>query len=305
MRDSGVIVIAVVCALCGIAVLCITAQKIQPALCEISSIEPGTYVACEGIVYRCRYAGTHCFVKIFDGASVDVPFFNCTDTISVGDLVYVEGAASLYRGSLEIIPETYTISRVSYTVCPETELPPEGGAHKDLGTFCAVISVEPDTCTDSQKYLDLLVSFHGRISSYTQGKYCTFQLFSHSNRFLSGDPLTLGEVSGFGVQIGEDVVVLYYQWNELPLESIAEAKERPEGYPVKVCGTIQSVHVSRGHIFLVIADSTGCIVIPVFSNKKEMLGVDADTVYVGQTLTVVGKRSVYDNVIEILPEVIT
>lgn len=305
MRDRGVIVGAVVCALFGIAVLYTTAQKIQPALCEISSIEPGTYVACEGVVYQCRYTRTHCFVKIFDGAAVAVPFFNCTDTISVGDLVYVEGTASLYNGSLEIIPKKYTISRVSYTMCSDAELPLEGVAHRKLGTLHAVMKVEPDNSRDNQKFLDLLVSFHGRVSRCTKGNHCTFRIFSNPNLFLSVDPLTLGEVSGFGVQIGEDVVVLYYQWNELPPEPIAEAKERPEGYPVKVCGTIQSVNVSHGHIFLVIADSTGCILVPVFDNKQEMLGVDADQLCVGQPITVVGTVAVYNKAPEILPEVIT
>ncbi|MBU7045596.1 MAG: hypothetical protein HXS54_04090, partial [Theionarchaea archaeon] len=81
---------------------------------------------------------------------------------------------------------------------------------------------------------------------------------------------------------------------------IAQAKKRPEGYPVKVSGTIQAVHESEGHIFLVIADSTGCILVPVFENRKDFLGVTE--FYAGQTIMVTGIIAFYENAPEILPE---
>jgi len=305
MRDKGVIMGAVVCALLGIVVLSITAQKMQPAHCEISSIvEPGAYVACQGIVYQCKYTDEHCFVKLFDGGAIDVPFFNYTGDISVGDFLYVEGTVSLYNEHLEIIPKKYEITKVSYKICFNSELSSEKTFYKNLDKMVAVVTFVDGDPLDIAKITDSFVSFHGRISSSKQGNVCTFQVFGSQYRFSSVAPVAIGEVSGFGVKIDDEVTVLYHEWDELPLDTIAEAKEKPEGYPVKVSGVIQSVHVSKGHIFLVIQDSTGCILVPIFKNRKDILGVDAEMVFKGQKITVTGIVKVYQGAPEILPEVV-
>lgn len=313
MRDKWVVVGAAVCAVCGVATLFVMAQQSEPASCEIASVnEPGQYVACTGIVYYVREKDGHLFVKIFDGGTIDVPFFNFTDTISVGDLLYVEGITALYHEQLEIIPKTYTVSNVLYGVCTNSRFRTIRGVfHGELDNGIHAVKGVADgdhLVIEQELPSHLFVSFQGRISSRTKGTPSAFTLCGDPRTFFSGfseHPIRIGEVSGFGVQIGEEVTVLYYQWDELMPEPIAEAKERPEGYSVKVCGTIQSVRGSGGHIFLVIADSTGCILIPVFSTMQDELGVDAEHFYVGQTITVVGTIAVYKGAPEILPDVIT
>ena len=85
MRDKGIIAGAAVCAVAGLITLFIAAQQIQPAKTEILYAEPGDYVACEGIVYAVNYGNGHCFVKIYDGDTLSVPFFHYTGDITVGD----------------------------------------------------------------------------------------------------------------------------------------------------------------------------------------------------------------------------
>jgi len=292
MRDRCLVVGAAVCAVCGVATLFVMAQQGEPAQCKITSVsEPGRYVACTGIVY---------YVREKDG--------NFTGDISVGDLLYVEGVTTLYNGQLEIIPENYTISKVLYGICSGSKLHTiQGVFHTELddGIHAVTGVAEGDHLEITDELpLSLFVPFRGRVTSSRKGENPVFTLFGNSHRFISVPPVPIGEVSGFGVQIGEDVIVLYCEWNELVSEPIAEAKARPEGYPVKVCGTVASVRVSDGHLFLVIADSTGCILIPVFKNMQDSLGVDAEHIYVGQTITVVGITAVYKGAPEILPELI-
>ncbi len=310
MRDRGIIVGAIVCALCGLVILCVAAQKIQPSKLEIASItEPGTYVACEGIVCQARDAGKHCFVKLFDGSVIDVPFFNCTEKISAGDYLCVEGTVSVYNGELEIIPKKYEISKVLYGICSGSTLHTlKGIFHTTLndGVHAVIGSVDDDHLeVERELPLYFFVEFHGRISQCKKGEHSTFQIFGNPCRFFSDHPIAMGEISGFGVQSGEDITVLYYQWDELPLNTIAEAKQKPEGYPVRVCGTIESVHISEGHVFLTVKDSTGCILVPVFRDQQSLLGVDTESFSRGQNITVTGVIKDYNGAPEIIPEVIT
>ncbi len=309
MRDRCLVVGAAVCAVCGVATLFVMAQQVEYAQCKIASVsEPGRNVACTGIVYHVREKDGHLFVKIFDSRTIDVPFFNFTGDISVGDLLYVEGVTALYNGQLEIIPENYTISEVLYGICSDSKLHTVQGvfhAELDDGIHAVTGAAEGDHLKITDELpSSLFTPFRGRVTSSRKGENPVFTLFGSPHRFISVYPVPIGEVSGFGVQIGEDVIVLYYEWNELVTEPIADAKARPEGYPVRVCGTVASVKISDGHLFLVIADSTGCILIPVFKNRQDSLGVDAEYFYVGQTITVVGVTAVYNGAPEILPELI-
>jgi DNA/RNA endonuclease YhcR with UshA esterase domain len=307
MRDKGIIGGAAVCAVFGVAALCIAAHMIEPTRTEISSIKPGEYVACEGIVYQVIHSDPHWFVKIFDGATVDIPFFNYDGEISVGDLVHVEGTVAVYNGHLEIIPKTYRISKVLYGMCSGSKLhTAEGVFHVELDEgIQAVVGAVTSDHIEIQKRLpkDLFVEFQGRISSHKREEY-TFQIFDNSATFSLQHPVEIGEISGIGVNIGERVVVLYHQWSELPINTVVEANQKPEGYPVKICGIIESVRISKGHIFLVVTDSTDHVVIPIFKNMQDALGVNAEEFYEGQEITVTGIIQVYKGTFEILPEVI-
>lgn len=303
MRDKWVVVVAVTCSLAGLAALFVMVQQKTPVLCEIASLQLGEYVACEGIAYSVKENEGHVFVKIFDGATLAVPFFNFDGVIEVGDLVYVEGIPTLYNEELEIIPTQYRITEVFYGVCSNSQLHTGKGVFQtklDDGVHgvTGVIN-ESSLIVEKEIPSHIFVPFQGRISSVNQKKF-KFFLFGIPQTFFSPQPVTVGEISGFGIHIEENVFVLYYQWEELTPESIAQAKKRPEGYPVKVSGTIQAVHESEGHIFLVIADSTGCILVPVFENRKDFLGVTE--FYAGQTIMVTGIIAFYENAPEILPE---
>lgn len=296
-------VVAVTCALAGLVTLFVMVQDKTPVLCEIASLQLGEYAACEGIAYSVKENEGHVFVKIFDSATLNVPFFNFDSIIRVGDLVYVEGIPTLYNEELEIIPKHYKITEVFYGICSDSQL------HTCKGVFQTELDDGIHAVTGVIKELSLTVEkeipshifvpFQGKISSINQKKF-KFFLFGIPQTFFSPQSVTIGEISGFGVHIEEKVYVLYYQWNELTPEPIAQAKKRPEGYPVKVCGTIQSVRESEGHIFLVIADSTGCILVPVFENRKDYLGVSQ--FHTGQTIMVTGIIAFYKNTPEILPE---
>jgi DNA/RNA endonuclease YhcR with UshA esterase domain len=307
MRDKGIVGGAAVCAIFGVAALCLAAHMMEPTRIEISFIEPGEYVACEGIAYQVIHSEPHWFVRIFDGAAVDVPFFNYDGEISVGDLVYVEGTVTVYHGHLEIIPKTYRISKVLYGMCSESKLRTAKGVfHVELeeGVQAVVGAVNGDNL-EIQKRLpeDLFVKFQGRIHSYNTEE-STFQIFGNSATFSLKHPVEIGEISGIGIGIEERVVVLYHQWNELPINTVAEAKQNPKGYPIRVCGTIKSVWTSKGHIFLLIADSTGHVLIPVFKDMQNTLRVNAEDFCEGQKITVTGITHVYEGIFEILPEVI-
>lgn len=307
MRDIAIIAGASLCAILGVVGLYITAREMQPVRLEISSIQgPGSFVACEGIVFKITYRGEHCFVKIYDGTTIDVPFFNYTGEISIGDLLYVEGKVFLYNGQLEIIPVEYQITKVVYGLCRDSKLYTQEGVfctELDEG-FHAVIGVLEGNHFIVERDIpsSIFASFQGRVSSFKED---TFQIFGSPFRFFSVNEVRLGEVFGFGVQIGEDIAVLYFQWNELPLETIAEAKQYPEGYPVRISGIIESVRISKGHIFLVVHDSTGCVLVPIFKDMQVVLGVNEETFQPGQKITVVGWTKDYQGAFEILPEDIT
>lgn len=305
MRDKGIIAGAAVCAVVGLVALCVVAQGMQPVKTEILYVEPGDYVACEGIVYSVRYSGNHCFVNIYDGSTIVVPLFNYTGKITVGDLLYVEGMVSVYHGEREIIPEQYKAITILYGMCTHSEL------HTVKGVFCTDLedgfhavagSIANDHVTVEREIGIPLLEFHGKITDKDQN---TFQLFGSSYTFITVNPVDFGEVSGIGICIDQKVVVLYCQWDEYPFNTIAEAKQCPEGYPVKISGHITSITIKNGHIFLVVTDSTGCIIVPVFKDNQDSLGVDVHTFSQGQTITVVGTIHNYQGTPEILPEVIT
>ncbi|MBU7015908.1 MAG: hypothetical protein HXS44_00245 [Theionarchaea archaeon] len=303
MRDKWLVVVAVTCSLAGLATLFVMVQEKTPVLCEIASLQLGEYVACEGIVYSVKKNEGHVFAKIFDGATLNVPFFNYDGIIEVGDLVYVEGIPTLYNDEFEIIPKQYEITEVYYGVSSDSQLHTCKGVFQtelDDGVHAVTGAIDELSLTVEKEIPShIFVPFQGKISSGNQKRF-KFFLFGIPQTFFSTQPITIGEISGFGIHIEEEIFVLYYQWKELTPESIAQAKKRPEGYPVKVSGTIQAVRESEGNIFLVIADSTGCILVPVFENKKDYLGVSE--FYAGQTIMVTGILSFYKNAPEILPE---
>lgn len=311
MRDKGLVGGATFCAVVGLAILCILAHGIKPEEMEIASVrEPGAYVACEGIVGSLQHSGDHLFVELFDGAAVIVPFFNFTGDISVGDFLSVEGMVSEYKGQLEIIPEHYRVTPVYYGQCSDSLFDTlHGEFHADLSPgFHAVIgSAEGDHLTVEKELPEtLFVPFQGTISwCTTHDTECEFTLYGSPLHFFTEHFLGLGEISGFGICIEQQVTVLYYQWKELPLESIAEVKQKPEGYPVRVQGIIESVRNSNRHLFVVLTDSTGCILIPIFKDQQEILGIDAETICRGQEITVTGILHIYQGTPEILPEVVT
>lgn len=311
MRDKGLVAGAAFCAVMGLGILCILAHGIEPEEMEIASVkEPGAYVACEGIVGSLRHSGDHLFVELFDGAAVIVPFFNFTGDISAGDFLSVEGTVSEYKGQLEIIPEHYRVSPVYYGQCSDSLFDTlYGEFHADLSPgFHAVIgSIRGDHLTIEKELPETLFApFQGTISWCTiNDTECEFALYGSLLHFFTDHSLGLGEIAGFGVRIDQQVTVLYYQWKELPLESIAEVRKKPEGYPVRVQGTIKSVRNSKGHLFVVLTDSTGCILVPIFKDQLEILGIDADTMYKGQKITVTGILNIYQGTPEILPEVVT
>ena len=310
MRDSSLLVIACACAVCGLFTLFMLAERVQPVVTEIAQIEPGDYAACEGIVYRATRNGEHLFVTIFDGSSLAIPFFNCKDNISVGDLLYIEGRASDYYGATEIIPQTYRVSTVFYGRCSDSLFKTsQGDFHVELsdGIHAVTGTITGDTLTVERELLfGCITPFCGRISSYYQTEdEFRFTLAEKPQKFYMKDPVGIGEITGCGVQVGEEVVVLFYEWNELPLEPVADAKARPPGYPVRVQGIIRSVTQCEGHIFLVISDPTGCILVPIFNGMCDTLGVDADQLHAGQCITVTGRVAIYQGAPEILPHVIT
>ncbi|MGD2251175.1 MAG: OB-fold nucleic acid binding domain-containing protein [Candidatus Methanofastidiosia archaeon] len=308
MKDKGIIAGALVCILAGMVVLCTVVLWTQPVKTEIAHIsvhESGKYVACEGIVYSVNTKGEHCFVKIFDGCSVDVPLFEFTGDISVGDLLYVEGVVSVYNGELEIIPEKFCIFEVLYGECADSVLYTEQGAfdvsldngiHGVTGTIIeSTLKVEKDLS------LEWVTEVKGKV--YQSGE--TFQVFGNPFRYVWTESVQLGEISGIGIQDNGYVYMVYYTWNPLPVYTIAEAVQSPKGYPVTITGTVTAIHYSQGHIFLTVSDFTDCILIPVFKNQQSNLNVDINTFYTGQTITVTGVIDVYKGCIEILPEVIT
>lgn len=305
MRDKWLVMVAIICALCGLVILFTMGQH-PPAPRDIASLTtPGEYVACEGIVYYAKEKDGHLFVKIFDSTSINVPFFNFKGTISVGDLLYVEGVVEIYNEELEIIPRHYKTSHVLYGVCSDSQLKTNDGAfYTELDDgFHAVMGVTEGSTLTVKRELpsQLFVFFQGRISSVRPEKN-SFTVFNYSQKFFSVSPVKVGVISGYGLQVEEEIVAFYHEWNELPPESIAQAKRRPKGYPVKVCGTVQSINESKGHLFLVIADSTGCILVPIFENVRSLLEVTE--FYAGQTITVTGIVTVYKGAPEILPEAI-
>lgn len=300
MRDKGIIAGAAVCAVSGLLTLFIATQQIQPVKTDIFYAEPGDYVACEGIVYAVNYSKGHCFVKMYDGDTLSVPFFQYTGDITVGDLLYVEGVVSVYKGEREIIPEHYRITPVLYGLCTHAELYTakgvfpvnlEDGFHAVTGDITGDITIKIDIP---------FLEFCGKITDINKN---TFHLFDNPYTFITGDPIDFGDVAGIGICIGEKVTVLYYHWNEYPVTTIAEAKQFPQGYPVKITGHITSKTIKNGHIFLVVTDSTGCIVVPVFKNRLN--SVTSITLSQGQTITIVGTIHWYYGTLEILPEVIT
>ncbi len=303
MRDKGITAGAAVCTVVGLITLFIAAQGMKPGKTEILCAEPGDYVACEGIVYSVRYSGDHCFVKIFDGGRIAVPLFNYTGDIAVGDLLYVEGVVSVYNGEREIIPEQHRSITVFYGMCTHSELHTVKGVFRtelEDGFHAVLGNITNDHLTIERETGVPFLEFHGKITHINQNN---FHLFGSPYTFITGDPVDFGEVSGIGICIDQNVIVLYYQWDEYPFTTIAEAKQCPEGYPVKISGHIASITIKNGHIFLVVTDSTGCIIVPVFKDNQDSLGVDVHFSQV-QTITLVGIIHWYQGAPEILPEVI-
>jgi aspartyl/asparaginyl-tRNA synthetase len=308
MKDKGIIAGALVCILAGMVVLCTVILWTQPVKTEIAQIsvhESGKYVACEGIVYSIKTKGEHCFVKIFDGCSVDVPLFGFTGDISVGDILYVEGVVSVYNGELEIIPEEFYISEVIYGECLHSILHTKKGVYEvslDDGIH-AVTGIITDNTLKIEKDipLDLFTEVKGKICQSGD----QFQVFGSPFTYVWVEPLQLGEISGIGIQDNGYVYMVYCTWSNLPVYTIAEAVQSPKGYPVTITGTVTSIYYSQGHIFLTVSDFTDCILIPVFKNQQDILDVDINTFYTGQTITVTGIIDIYKGCVEILPEAIT
>lgn len=305
MRDTRLVVGATLCAVSGVIALCILAQGVHPTRIDIASLNPGAYVGCEGIVYEVRRSGEHLFVNIFDGSSVTVPFFNCEDDISRGDLLYVEGTVSVYKGELEIIPTEYRVSTILYGKCLHSQFYTSRGVfHAELsdGVHAVTGTIRSDSLTVERELSLPLVPFQGRIcTTHHRGEAFFFTLFGDTRHFSAESSLELGEISGVGIQVGGDIIVFYSEWAEFAPEPIAEAIQRPEGYPVKVCGTIESVRTSQGHVFFLIRDPTGRILVPVFKGNQSTLKMSAETLTAGQRVTVVGTIKYYEGSPEILP----
>ncbi|MBU7023245.1 MAG: OB-fold nucleic acid binding domain-containing protein, partial [Theionarchaea archaeon] len=235
MRNRGITVGAVVCAVCGVAGLFSAAHVAQPAPCSVSSVQPGLYSACEGIVWETFRNKEHTFVTLLDDSPISVPFFNFTGNISVGDLLQVEGTVSLYNGDLEIIPKEYSISKVLYGRCVDSVLYTEQGTFSVQlpdGDYALVGTIEHGDISIERKLEIPLVPLEGRICNVSTGSSpSTFFLYADSRTFVSSLPLSLGIVKGFGIQNGPEVRVLYYTWEELAADPIVQAKKMPEGYP--------------------------------------------------------------------------
>lgn len=305
MKDKGIIAGALVCIFAGMVILCAITWAMQPAQTEIASIskdESGKYVACTGIVYSVTPKEEHCFVKIFDGCSIDIPLFNFDGTISIGDMLYVEGTVTVYNDVLEILPEKISISEIIYGTCTDSVFYTEKGVF-DVSLDEGIHAV-CGTITDGTLHIDKDLPLH----SFTEvnGKICQsgnkFRVFGTPFTYIWGKPVQLGEISGIGIQDNGYVYMVYCQWNSLPVCTIAEAIQNPEGYPVTITGTIISIRSSQGHVFLTISDMTDHILIPVFKSQHAFLGVDGNTFYTGQTITVTGITDVYKGQFEILPE---
>lgn len=305
MRNRCITVGAVVCALCGVVGLFTAAHLTRPAPCSISSAQPGLYCACEGIVWETFRNKEHTFVTLFDDSPISVPLFNFTGTISVGDLLQVEGMVSLYNGDLEIIPREYSISKVLYGRCVDSVLYTEQGtfsAQLSDGDYALIGTIKDGQLSIERRLEIPLVSLEGRICNVSTGSNpSTFLLYADPRIFASSLPLSPGIVKGFGIQNGQEVRVLYYTWKELAVDSIAQARKMPEGYPVRVSGIIRSVTKSKGHIFIVVEDSTGSILVPIFCDMQPQLKVDSNTFREGQSLTVTGTIHVYRGTVELLP----
>jgi DNA/RNA endonuclease YhcR with UshA esterase domain len=308
MKNRGVTVGALICAMCGVAGLFTAAHVTHPAPCSVSSAQPGLYSACEGIVWETFQNKEHTFVTLFDDSPISVPLFNFTGTISVGDLLQVEGTVSLYNGDLEIIPKEYSISKVLYGRCVDSVLYTEQGtfsAQLSDGDYALIGTIKDGQLSIERKLEIPLVSLEGRISNVSTGNSpSTFFLYADPRIFVSSLPLSFGIIKGFGIQNGQEVIVLYHTWEELAADSIGQARKMPEGYPVAVSGIIRSVTTSKGHIFIVVEDSTGSILVPIFSDMQPQLEVDSTTFREGQSLTVTGTIHVYTGTVELLPVVI-
>ena len=309
MKDMKISVCAVLCIAVGLVTLSIADRVIEPESVPISSLtQPGGYGACEGIVCAVHRTDQHTFIHVYDGQVLEVPFFNAAIDISVGELLHVEGMVSEYHGQMQIIPRAYTCSPVVYGVCIDS-----------------VFHMESDSCSTS-----LSDGFHAIVGEYVKGELqCRgevsypFVYFSglitscHSQRdayriTLFDDhplnhsaPLDLGQITGYGIPFNNAVVMLWHQWKELEQESVASARERPEGYPVKICGIVKSVHVSDGHLFVCIEDRSGSITMPIFKDQQEVLSVGVDTLLPGRAIYIQGIMSSYKGEPEILPSVIS
>ncbi|MBU7036463.1 MAG: OB-fold nucleic acid binding domain-containing protein [Theionarchaea archaeon] len=306
MKNMGITMGAAVCAVCGLAGLAAAVHLSHPVLCPISSVsEPGSYVACEGIVWETFQNQEHTFVTLFDGSPILVPLFNFSDKISVGDLLQVEGTVSLYKGRLELIPKKWSAANVIYGRCVNSVL------YTEQGTFSVPLADGDYALAGSTKEGQLLierclqiplVSLEGRICDIsTGGSSSTFLLYGDYRTFVSFCPLSPGTVKGFGVQSGQTVRVLYYTWEPLAVDSIAQARRMPEGYPITISGIIESVTASNGHIFMVIEDSTGSILVPIFSDLQSQLQVDVNSFHEDQSLTVTGIVHLYNGKVELIP----
>lgn len=306
MRNKGTTMGAVVCALCGIAGLFAATHLTHPSLGPVSSItEPGSYVACEGIILETYQTKGHTLVTLYDGSPILVPLFNFAGDISVGDLLYAEGVVSVYKGNLEVIPEEYSISKVLYGRCCNSVLYTEHGRFRTQlpdGDY-AVLGTTDDGQLFPERILEIpLIPMEGRICTISTGSSTsTFLLYADHRIFVSSHPLAPGSVKGFGIQDGTKVLVLYHTWEPLSVDSINLARKMPIDYPVTVSGIIKSVTASKGHIFIVIEDATGFILVPIFSTMQSQLKVDSNTFHEGQSLTVTGTIHVYGGIVELLP----
>jgi uncharacterized protein YdeI (BOF family) len=309
MKDKKVTTCAVLCIIAGLITLSIAAREIEPECVPISSLtQAGCYTACEGIVCAVYRSDGHTFVHIYDGNVLDVPFFNADIDISVGDLLHVEGTVSEYGGRMQIIPRVYTRSTLIYGVSTDsvfyagsdscdTVLP--DGFHAIVGTCThGKIHSERELSYSFIHFSGLITSCHSQKDSYHLTLFGDLHLH-HNTR------LGMGQVTGYGIPYNNSVVILWYQWKDLEYEPISSAKTHPDGYPVKICGTITSVQTSNGHIFISIEDWSGTISVPIFRDQQEALNVHADNLAPGQVITITGIVSHYKGELEILPSVIS
>ena len=100
------------------------------------------------------------------------------------------------------------------------------------------------------------------------------------------------------------LALVYFSAAEHEASKIGGISPEDAGLLMKICGTIESKHVSKnGHIFMTIGDDTGSIRAVVFNNTAQRIrGLDCYGLKKGDTVCMTGRIDMYEGELEIIPK---